>query len=81
MTDIRRLAGFLLWSDRHYFYEDQDLNKLLLVWEELSEKLDLVCPKCSEKNASTTKRNLESFYKHGEILCKSCKTRFRVDLC
>ena len=81
ITDIRRFAGFLLWSDRYYFYEDQQLNELRFVWEELSEMLDFMCPKCLEKNASTTKRNLESFYKQGKILCKSCKAKFKVDLC
>lgn len=79
MTDVRRLAGFLLWSDRYYFYEEQDLNKLRIAWEELTEDLDLVCPECSEKNAVATKRNLEAFYKHGKISCKSCRTKFTID--
>jgi len=81
ITDIRRLAGFLLWSDRYYFYKAENLDELYIEWEELSKNLNLVCPKCSKKHASSKKQNLEFFYKHGAISCKSCKTKFMVDLC
>lgn len=76
--DIRRLAGFLLWSDRYFFYEDQELEELYFLWEKASEKLNFMCPECLIENSSNTKRNLESFFKHGKILCKSCKLKFEV---
>ena len=72
LTQLRRAAGFLLWTDSATMSAEARRN-MLETADVMHERLELKCPRC--KTDITFKvQNLRRFYYDSSVRCRKCKT-------
>jgi hypothetical protein len=71
----RRVAGFGLWV-RDFYSDERNglLQSLLNNWN----NLNLKCPKCG-RTVNFDEVSLERLYKLGEVKCRACRKRFKLN--